>query len=173
MRNMILAIAAVALLVACASKEEKALIKTYKEERPYHKQLQKSEKVQLYEEEVTKALLTATYLYEEVSDKNNDTQDEVFIVGVHIEDDEDNPFESGDYSLTLNGYAPKRVELLREGSPLLKDLSFVTEWGRYYRITFPHVLSKSFTLVFQSDRYGKGVLKFAKVAKYILTKRGI
>jgi len=172
MRNMILAIAAIALLDACASKEQKALIEAYKEERPYHKQLQKSEKVQLYEEEMTKALLTATYLYEEVADKN-DRQDEVFIVGVHIEDGEENPFESGDYSLTLNGYAPKSIELLREGSPLLKDLSFVTEWGRYYCITFPHVLSKSFTLVFQSDRYGKGVLKFAKVAKYVLTKRGI
>jgi len=172
MRNIILAIAAMALLAACASKEQKALMQTYEKNKPYHKHLQKTEKIQLYDGEVTKVLLTATYLYEQAPDKN-DIRDELFVVGVHIEGSEESSFERGDYSLTLNGYAPKSIKLLEEGSPLLKDLSFVTEWGHYYRIIFPHVSSKSFILVFKSDVYGKGVLKFAKVAKYTLPKKGI
>ena len=53
----------------------------------------------------------------------------------------------------------------------LKDISFVSEWGSYYLVTFPHVSSRKLTLVLDSEEYGKGVLHFAKVAKYVLTKK--
>ena len=45
-----------------ASKEEKALIKVYEKNKIYHKQLQKTEKIQLKQEGITQVLLTATYL---------------------------------------------------------------------------------------------------------------
>jgi hypothetical protein len=38
-------------------------------------------------------------------------------------------------------------------------------------MTFPYVKSKSFDLVFESKKYTRGTLHFAKVAKYVLTQK--
>jgi hypothetical protein len=78
--------------VACTSKEQQRLMETYDKEKNYHMQLQKTEKTQLYDGQVTKAMLTATYLFEKSVDKN-DTSDEVFIVGIYIEEDEYDTFD--------------------------------------------------------------------------------
>ncbi len=48
--------------------------------------MQKTEKIQLYDGNVTKAMLTATYMYTKNFEKN-DTRDEEFIVGFHLEDE--------------------------------------------------------------------------------------
>jgi len=157
------------LLAGCASKEEKALIKVYETKKSYHQQLQKTEKIQLYDGNNTKALLTATYLNEHHIDKEY-KPDEVFVVGIYIEDMEEAPFGREGYRLTLNGAAPKSIQKLAADDPLLKHISFVSEWSYFYLITFPHTTSKSFKLIFESELYGKGKLHFAKVAKYVLTK---
>ncbi|HIQ46384.1 MAG TPA: hypothetical protein EYH57_02055 [Sulfurovum sp.] len=154
------------ILLGCTSKEESALMKSYTEKMNYHKKLQKTEKVQLYENNVTKVMLTATYLYTPTEDKN-DTRDELFIVGIHFEDGASD--ESG-YSLLLNTTKPKEIQALKENDKRFKDLSFISEWGEYYLVTFPHSKSKKLTLVFESEQYGKGTLHFAKVAKYVFTK---
>lgn len=169
MYNIILALCAMALLAGCTSKEEKALMEAYEAKKSYHYQLQKTEKTQLYDENSTKALLTATYLNEQNIDKEY-KPDEVFIVGIYIEEMEEESFDQEGYSLTLNGAAPKSIQELSADDPLLKDISFVSEWNYFYLITFPHTSSKSFKLVFESELYGKGELHFAKVAKYVLTK---
>ena len=189
--------------VACTSKEQQTLMETYDKEKNYHMKLQKTEKTQLYDGQATKAMLTATYLYEQSVDKN-DTRDEVFIVGIYIEEDEydtfdEVSFEEDDYTLVLRDKPvkkskvskknktpkdvkqlkeddapeklPKSVKQLKAGDPLLKDISFKSEWSKFYLVTFPHTKKRSFKLIFESDFYGRGELKFAKVSKFVLTKQ--
>lgn len=169
MRYYFLTITAVALLIGCSSKDEKQFTQVYEKNKAYHTELQKTEKAQLYDGEVTKALLTATYLYTQTEDLN-DTRDEKFIVGLYIEDEEGS-FESGDYNLTLSGKEPKNVERLSMDDSRLKDISFKSDWSEFFLFTFPHISSKKMTLLFQSDLYGKGELHFSKVAKYVFTKQ--
>jgi len=166
LRSMIV-LSSIALLLGCTSKEERSLMQSYTKNINYHKQLQKTEKTQLYENNVTKVMMTATYLYTPMLDKN-DTRDEAFIVGIHLEDEAS---EALNYNLLLNGKEAKEVQELSADDTRLKELSFISEWGEYYLVTFAHVKSKKITLVFDSDRYGKGELHFAKVAKYVLTKQ--
>ena len=226
MYKLFIMITTLVFFVACSSKEQKALMETYDKEKNYHMQLQKTEKTQLYDGQVTKAMLTVTYLFEQSVDKN-DTRDEVFIVGIYIEEDEydtfdEVSFEEDDYTLVLKDTrtkksktkkdkdikgktkkgkskkeedkkekkeeakeektkkdkekikkdkAPKSVKKLKIGDPLLKDISFKSEWSKFYLVTFPHTKKKSFKLIFESDFYGKGELSFAKVSKFVLTKQ--
>ncbi len=169
MRNTILILSIITLLAGCTSKEEKALMQAYEKKKSYHQQLQKTEKTQLYDGDITKVLLTATYLNDQNIDKEY-KPDEVFIVGIYLEESEARSFEQEGYSLTLNGNVPKNIGILNANDTLLKDISFVSEWNYFYLVTFPHVSGKSFKLIFESELYGKGELHFAKVAKYVLTK---
>ena len=75
------------LLVGCSSKEEKALLESYRKNIDYHKHLQQTEKAELYDGENSMAILTATYLYKPTFEKK-DTRDELFIVGVQFENPE-------------------------------------------------------------------------------------
>jgi len=170
MRNIILTLSAIALLLGCTSKEEKVLMQAYEKNKSYHKQLLKTEKTQLYDGLVTKVLLTATYLYEP-SYQKEDKRDETFIVGVHIEESEIQILNEGGFSLTLNKDVPKSITKLKEDDKRLKNISFISEWSQLYLVTFPHTSSKDFKLIFNSELYGKGELHFAKVAKYVLTKK--
>ena len=160
---------AIALLLGCTSKQETDLMQAYNEKVNYHKQLQKTEKTQLYQDNVTKAMLTATYLYTP-NFENSDTRDEVFIVGLYLEDKASGKINGEGNTLTLNGKRAKEIKSLRLDDERLKDLSFVTPWSSYYLVTFPHESNKKITLDFESKSYGKGKLHFAKVAKYVLTK---
>ena len=98
---------ALALLFGCTSKKEEELMQAYHDKVNYHKLLQKTEKTQLYENNVTKVMLTATYLYTPNYEKN-DTRDEVFIVGIHLEDEASEYPAAQEYNLTLNDQAAKR-----------------------------------------------------------------
>ena len=160
---------AIALLLGCSSKQEKDLMQAYNEKVDYHKLLQKTEKTQLYQNNATKAMLTATYLYTP-NYENNDTRDEVFIVGLYLADKTYGKVNAEGNTLTLNGKAPKEIKALNLNDERLKDLSFITLWSSYYLVTFPHQSDKKITLVFESKLYGKGELDFAKVAKYVLNK---
>ncbi len=160
---------AIALLLGCTSKQETDFIQGYSKEVAYHKQLQKTEKTQLYQDNVTKVMLTATYLYTPKLE-NHDTRDEVFIVGLSMEGETSGTLDSEGNSLTLNGKRAKEIKALNLNDERLKSLSFVTPWSSYYLVTFPHQSTKKITLLFESKRYGKGKLHFAKVAKYVLSK---
>ena len=160
---------AIALLLGCSSIQETNLMQAYNEKVNYHKQLQKTEKTQLYKDNVTKAMLTATYLHTP-NFENNDIRDEVFIVGLYLEDKSSGKINGEGNTLTLNGKKAKEIKVLSLNDERLKDISFVTPWSSYYLVTFPHESNKKITLVFESDLYGKGKLDFAKVAKYILNK---
>ncbi len=231
---------AIGFLVGCTTSKEAALIQSYQQKVDYHKQLQKTEKIQLFENNVTKAVLTATYLYTPSFEKK-DTRDEEFIIGIHFEDegvdsivdmmgirdaedikkmkekkqkesehvknslfaditkliglrdknennetitiddkkknsDKNNTEENNTtvpmYGLTLNKKKAIKITALNQNDERLKNIAYVTEWGNYYLVTFEHTNSKRFSLVFNSEQYGKGTFSFAKVAKYIYTKKG-
>jgi len=183
----------VALLTSCVSKKQKILIDNYNKEIAHHKKLLKTEKAQLYNGQLTKAVLTATYLNEKTLDIH-DASDERFMIGIYVEpaesiDTNDTnttedanstciPKESNStimdgYKITLNGKAPKSIQKLQENDPRLKSIPFTSDWSQFYLITFPHKSGDRLKLIFESDLYGKAELKFAKVAKYTFEKKTI
>ena len=88
MIKMVITSGVVALfLVACSSKESQSLSKAYAQKQNYYKYLQKTEKLQLQENNITKILITATYMNKPTID-NDDKSDEVFLVGLYSEDKE-------------------------------------------------------------------------------------
>ncbi len=165
-----MSVAILVLFTGCSSKKEELLRADLDKNKNYHKQLQKSEKIQLYDSNLTKVMLTATYLNEQTIDMSV-KNDEAFIVGIYIEGAEDGALWAGDYNLTLNKKEPKSVELLSKESPLLKDISFTSEWSQFYLVTFAYSKKSHFKLDFKSDYYGKGKLDFAKSAKYKFDKK--
>jgi len=193
MRRTLLGITAVVLVGGCTSPERVKLLHTYEKEKTYHKRLMKTEKVQLYEGNLTKVTLTATYLnrnsrakegekdsfvnymnpFEIFEDREKRTpkKDERFIVGIYVDDEgmENEPLY--DFNLTLNKKEPKSIQPLSQNDPRLKNISFVAEWSQFFLVTFPHINADRLTMKFVSDQYGKGLLHFAKRAKYVYTKK--
>jgi len=176
MLRLFLGFVAVLLLQGCASKKEEALLQVYTKKIDYHKHLQQTEKALLYEGETSMVILTATYLFSPTADKN-DTRPEVFIVAVQFDDAESQTLafdakSDAEFILTLEGQKASNVKVLAKGDRRLKDISFVTPWGKYYEVTFAHTAKKQFKLLFESKSYGKSTLSFAKVAKFVYTKKG-
>ena len=171
-RGTVIALCLFSLLISgCSSKEEKALLQVYNTKKDYHKKLLQTEKAQLYDGNETKVLLTATYIYIQTDlPKEEDKRDEVFIVGLYMEDETAEHFSSEDFNLTLNGEMPKSVKILKQSDKRLKDIPFITDWGDYFEVVFPHTASAKFDLVFNSETYGVKKLHFAKKAKYVFTK---
>ena len=90
MRNLIFFTTSVLLLLGCSSKEDKAFFGKYEKGIEYHTQLQKTETTNLKDGDFTKALLTATYLYEDKPEllAKDDNRSEDFIVGIYVDDDD-------------------------------------------------------------------------------------
>ena len=179
MLRLFLGLIVIALFVGCSSKKEQALLNSYKENIKYHKHLQRTEKAELRDANTSIAILTATYMYTPSFEKN-DTHEEVFIVGISFEEPEVSTLnfdknsisdDVNEYTLTLNGKKATKVVRLNENDKRLKGISFITDWGEYYEVTFPHA-GKRFSLLFENKIYGKGTLNFAKVAKFVYTKKG-
>ena len=175
MSHVVYALILAVLLTACSSKEERSFLSLYEKNKNYHVNLQKTEKIELKDGAFTKVLLTATYMYvplknEEAKAEKKDTRDEVFIIGLYFDGEEEEGFSLDPETLTLEEHIPISVKALKKSDPRLKSISFVSEWTQFYLVTFAHTDKKSFTLNFENERYGKGKLHFAKVAKYVLTK---
>ncbi|MDM5271791.1 hypothetical protein PGH07_06350 [Sulfurovum sp. zt1-1] len=154
------------LLTACSSKTDDPLKQRFEKNKTTYKHLQKTEKVQLYDHNITKVFLTATYLYARSNKLKKEKKDEQFVVGVYIEEDQFNQLGK-EYNLTLEGEKPKSIQPLSKQSPYLEGIPFVTEWNSYYLVTFPHTVSKKFTLLFESRKYGQKEMPFSKAAKYV------
>ena len=170
----------VVLFIGCASQREQALLKSYHDNIEYHKHLQQTENAELKEGEQTMGMLTATYMFRPNFDKN-DTRDEVFLMGVQLEDENatinfkqksTSNTDEQVYTLTLNGSHAIKVKSLSPTDKRLKELSFVTGWNHYYEVTFANTKSKSFNLSFANPRYGVSLLNFSKVARFVYTKKG-
>jgi len=183
------------LFFGCSSKKEKLLMQNYNQKKTYFKKLQKTEKILLSENNITKTVLTATYLYDRntrVSDKDYES----FIIGLYREDNEvgtldkifglqnidnntskenktneSNETAISKYTLTVNGKKAISIKRLDASDARLKNLSFVTEWTTYALVKFKHEKSKHLKMVFKSPIYGKGTIYFSKVAKYIFMKK--
>jgi hypothetical protein len=159
------------VLTGCSTKEERALLKTYEQKIQTHKKLLQTEKIQFNDGNETKVLLTATYLFQQVDiPRHEDQRDEVFIVGLYMEDTTIRNLHEDDFNLTLNGHSAKRITRLAKSDKRLKNIPLVIEWGEYFEVAFPHVKGVKFNLLFNSRKYGKRNLEFAKKAKYTFTK---
>lgn len=189
MYKLFLSLMVISLFVGCSSKEEKALLASYDKNIKYHKNLQKTEKTELFNGEQSVAVLTATHLYTTNYDKK-DERDEVFIVGVQFEDtdisrmnfDKNVTYKTvkkkkirlageNEYILTIKNKHATKVTKLAADDKRLEGISFVSDWGDYYEVRFPNS-GKKFILVFDNFVYGKGQLNFSKVAKFVYTKKG-
>ncbi len=167
------------LFTGCSSKEEKALLASYTEKNQYHKNLQRTEKVELFDADTSVAMLTATHLFRVNLDKN-DTRNEVFIVGVQFENPDSSIINfdrnitltnENEYILTLNKKHAIHAVHLDGDDKRLEEISLVTDWGEYYEVTFPHAGTR-FSLVFENSKYGKGKLNFSKRPKFVYSKKG-
>ena len=168
MRTITAALSLTLLLAGCSTKEYAKLEQSYEKEKVYHAKLIKTEKAQMYENGLTKVLLTATYLNEQNASKNAAQEDERFIVGLYVDESVDNA-QLNDFNLTLDNTPPKEIVPLKENDQRLKLLSFKAPWNRFFLVTFPYTPKKRFKLIFESDVYGRKELDFAKKAKYTFT----
>lgn len=153
---------ALLLLSGCTSKSEKTLIDTFNQKKDHYRKLIKTEKVQFYDKNVTKILLTATYLGE------SDDGKEVFIVGIYRDDDLLDRSLGDLLHLSLNGRSPIETRMLEHQDKRLKELPLLSPWLDYYQLKFPHVAQKRLVMKVITDRYGRAELHFAKIAKYML-----
>lgn len=87
MIKFVLVLWSIVLIVGCSSKD-KSLMKDVRTHQTYYKMLQKTEKVMLTEDNITKAILTATYLYTPTMHSKRSDANETFIVGLYLEDEE-------------------------------------------------------------------------------------
>ncbi|UFH60238.1 hypothetical protein [Sulfurovum mangrovi] len=160
------------LLSGCSSKTEDSLIDRFEKNKTAYRHLQKTEKVQLYDHNVTKAFLTATYLYPSGTKLGKEKTEEQFVVGIYLEEEPSNRLGKA-YRLTLDGNKPKSIQPLGKESPYLEGLPFVTEWNSYYLVTFPYTPCQRFSVTFESSNYGKKEMSFSKVAKYVEDNKAI
>jgi len=186
------------MLFGCSSKKEKALMQDYNEKKTYFKTLQKTEKIILSENNITKTVLTATYLYDKNA-KKRDRKNESFIVGLYFEDKEvgalseiygirkmdDNTSKKTkakviskkdkkiitEYALKLNGKKAISIEELDVNDERLKGITLVTKWSTYALVQFKYEKNKHLEMVFESPLYGRGRASFSKVAKFVFMKR--
>ena len=125
----------------------------------------KSEKLQLYENNITKVMFTATYLNKEETESQHKNV-EKFIVGIHVEENNETLEHLGEYSLRLNGKRAEHFTVLNDKSKLLKNIPFRSEWSYFYLVEFPYAPKKKLILSIENTFYGSGSMHFSKVAKY-------
>jgi len=156
----------------CSSKEEQAFLQTCTQKRAYYKQLLHTEKVQLYDANETQVLLTATYLFTPAPGREeDDRRNEHFIIGLYMEDRSvTRKLLAEKFTLRLDGEAPSSITIVQRSDNRLKQIPFITPWGNYFEVVFPHTTKRQLTLLFSSGLYGKSKLHFAKKAKYLFTK---
>ena len=172
MNKVLYVIPVLFLLSGCTSKNEKNLIHDFKKEQQYHKQLLKTEKLEIKNSEGVRVLLTATY-----ANRSSNKKNESFIVGVYAEDgigDENTTTSYGrDFTLSLNGKKPIKAIQLERNNPKVKNISFISEWTSVYELQFPYMTSKKMVLKFNSGVYGNGSLIFYKIPRYRLMRKSI
>ena len=158
------------LLGGCANKQAKALMKIYQDRQPSHGALLKTEKALFQDRNgETRLSVVATYLYRG-DDQTNDAKGETFIVGLYGDEPDIDDWEASGIVVTLDGKKPLSVKPIDPNDQRLKTLSFVTDWGAYYLVSFPHSRTglMHFDVTFDGER--KAMI-FSKRAKYIYTKK--
>jgi len=160
------------LILGCSSKKEKVFLDVFNLQKEESKKLQKTEKIQLYNrhKRTTNVLLTSTYISKKQKDKKI-KNDEIFIVGIYVENNETEDTSLKSFSLALNTKSPKSIKRLSKDSKLLKKIPFVFPWTQFYIVHFPNTSQKSMRLTVKHASHGKGMAYFSKVAKYVLHKK--
>jgi len=171
MYKNILLLAILFVITGCSIREESNIAQLFKKDDIYHISLLNTQKAQLIASLETKALMTVTYLnpvYAHANCKNYQMSienGEYFFVGVYINNSKTHHFDNKGYSLTLNGVNPMEVKELDKDDPLRYEMPMVDNWSTYYRVKFPPSNMKKFSLIFESDRFGKDTLEFERAEK--------
>lgn len=155
------------IIVGCSSKEATELEKEYKAKKYSYKLLQNTERVQFKEDNVTKILLTATYINRD-NFNNRKHFDEIFLIGLYDGDEEVGSLKTKRLSLELNGIAPTKITPLEKGNSRLKHISFISAWNQFYEVHFKYVEASKLTLKIKSNHFKNKILSFSKVARYQL-----
>ncbi len=158
MKRLVLAALALWLLAGCSSKE----IQIFAKDKPYIEALRYTKKGDIVLSLENKATIIATYLNPLQKRKDK----EYFFVRVFIDNDFEEPKKSGlfnpDYSLTLNGCKPLRIQKLSFDSELAKKMPFVQRWYKLYLVTFPKTQSDTLRLTFKNRNYPAAVVTFQR-----------
>ncbi len=168
-------------------------MQSFENYKRHHGSLLDTEKAQLYNEDnTTKLFITATYLdRHRIAEKQktrkatdpitrlfsifkpefpqDKKENERFIVGIQLDTEMYDDFDSGSVTLTLNGKKALKIVPLSSDDARLKHIAFVSDWGNYFMVIFPPIKSEKLTLKFESDLYGTATLRFAKRARYVYT----
>jgi hypothetical protein len=102
-----LAFITMVFLLSCSSKEEDLLMKMHQQKQNQYKYLQKTEKVQFKENNVTSIIVTATYMNKPTSDID-DKSDENFLIGIYSDALEIESLTSEEFNLTLREVKTKK-----------------------------------------------------------------
>jgi hypothetical protein len=183
------------MFAGCASKQEKELMQMYEAKKLYHKALLKTEKALFKNPAGTTDLtVVATYLntdhlekrtlseedkniiasffgiFEPSNKQAEQKEPERFIVGFYSDVIDTDYLQQNGISMRLQGKKPVFVRRIPRNDKRLKRLSFITDWGSYYLVSFPHAKSGRMNLTVS---YGENnaTLPFSKRAKYVYTKR--
>ncbi|SFV64953.1 hypothetical protein MNB_SV-6-1445 [hydrothermal vent metagenome] len=173
------------LFMGCSSKHETKLDRDLEKSIVVDRNIQKTEKITIRDENETKILLTATYLNAESSlaDDSNRVH-EKFIIGIYrVDGIKDMDLISDEQNLTIRIAYPKptkrdhfsrkelkkrakgvvklpvAVKKLSHNDPILRNMSLVNSWSSYYFVEFPHSINKKFTLTYQNKTYGYTIKK--------------
>ena len=195
MIRLALVCSALLMMGGCASKQEKELMQMYKHHRQYHKTLLKTEKAVFRKSDgATRLSVVATYLpkagdqkdrasrqeaarladlfglFASSSDRVKATEPETFIVGLYGDETDIDHWNASGIAVTLGGKKPLSVKPLDPNDKRLKALSFVTDWGAFYLVRFPHSRAglMRFDVTFDGE---KKPMIFSKRAKYVYTKK--
>ena len=172
--------------MGCESKNEIALDKSLQQMSGSGKRMQRTENIEIKDENGTMVSVTATYLNPQESLRDEKEKlPEKFIVGLYQADDagmgglinsEQNLTINLDYPETDRDLSraerkkrakgierlPLRIEPLSLEDPRLKNIPMVNRWSSYYYVEFPHTKKENFVLTYQNKIYGKKPIKKKK-----------
>ncbi len=152
----------------------------------YEKSVSNMRTASLIKDGETKAILHAVYL-NNIDKKEFHTQ-EYFFIAIHIIDEKHLSDKEGlnnpDYSLKMiekvNIGTHKTVEAravsvkkLKEDSRILRNMPIKNKWSYFYLVKFAEVNQDILTLSFQSKKYGKSNITFAKKEVILKNKGGL
>ena len=147
------------ILVGCSSDSVDKLWQTHKQESNYRAKLLKTQKAILQINDI-KTYIIATYIG---SSKNH----ERFIISLYTNGDTSIRFGK-DYHISVSSKKPISIKKLTNDDKLLKEISFKTEWRKYYLVDFPFVDKDKLYMIFTDKKGSEVKLYFAKKAKYTL-----
>ena len=151
------------IFIGCSSVSVDKLWQTHKQQADYRAKLLKTQQAILDMDYDNKIYIIATYINQFNKTKDNK---ERFIISLY--DDSDSLQLQKDYFVQLSSLFPINIKRLNQNDKLLNNISFKTEWKKYYLVEFPVVDRDKLYLTFTNKNNVQVKLYFAKRAKYTI-----